>query len=308
MTAPSPTKPSTTKLKKTSVGEAPPGARKREKVGRAARRARSPLALLAITGAFMWVASCTAVVEPGQPLELTKVEVAALRGEMEASPADLERPVVVLSGYHAWPSMADRLADRLAAVTSGDRDDFVDVAYTNVGEFDKMVSRAILTVDAAFPSDDPRETVEVDVVGISAGGLVARAAAMPLHKGLARDKRLKIRRLYTLGTPHRGALLAERIAPDPAAKDMVQGSDFLRSLDEDLPGIDYEIYPYAHLNDTWVGATRSAPPGYDPVWTGGRRMFSHFGVSDNKMFILDIARRLRGDEPLASEPTPPPRD
>lgn len=275
---------------------------------RAAGRFRSPLLFVAITGAFMGIASCTTVVVPGQSISLSPEESAALRLEMQRDTVELERPVVILSGYHAWPSMADRLADRIAKMTSGDRSDVLDIAYTSKGDFADIVPFAIEKIEERFPSDDPDETVEVDVIGISAGGLVARAAALPLDEGLPRAKRLKIRRLFTMGTPHRGAILAEKIAPDQAAKDMIAGSDFLEQLDAALPDVDYEIYPYAHLNDTWVGATRSSPVGMPAYWTGGLRMFSHFGVSDNKLFQLDIARRLRGEEPVALPPTVPPRD
>lgn len=254
------------------------------------------------------IGSCTTVYVEGQSIHLTPAEIYEKRRELQKDPVALERPVIVLSGYHAPPTMTARLASRIASLTSGDRDDTLSIAYTFQSDFDDIVPHVLRKIEERFPSDDPEETIEVDVVAISAGGLVARAASLPLEPDDIRSKRLKIKRLFTLGTPHRGAILAERIALDRAAKDMIQGSDFLNKLDAALPEIDYEIYPYAHLNDQWVGATRSSPFGMDPYWTGGRKMFSHFAVGDNWMFVLDIALRLRGQEPIAAEPSTPPRD
>src|SRR6185369_10092730 len=118
------------------------------------------------------------------------------------------------------------------------------ISYTFGTRFDTLARTVIERVEATWPSDNPEETVEVDVVGVSMGGLVARWAALPpadrfregaAHNPGATGKRLRIRNLYTLGTPHRGAILANLIAPDPIARDMRAGSGFLRTLDARLP-------------------------------------------------------------------------
>lgn len=273
------------------------------------KRALGLTALLSlIIAGVISIGSCTTVYVDGQSILLTPAEIYEKRQELKQGPIELQRPVVVLSGYHAWPTMAGRLKERIAMLTEGNEDRVISVAYTFKGDFNDMVPHAIREIEKRFPSDDPDETIEVDVIGISAGGLVARAAALPLADNDPRPKRLKINRLFTMGSPHRGAILAEKIALDAAAKDMIRGSAFLTRLDEALPEIDYEIYPYTNLNDTWVGATRASPVGMVPYWTGGRKMFSHFGVSDNWMFILDIAMRLRGETPIAAPPSEPPRD
>ena len=72
-------------------------------------------------------------------------------------------------------------------------------------------------------------------------------------------KRLKVRRIFTLGTPHRGAILADRIALDSAARDLRPGSEFLHRLDEALPHAGYELLCYAHTNDR-TGPGRAERP------------------------------------------------
>lgn len=260
---------------------------------------------------------CTHVHVPNPAFSVSRDEVLREYERLRETPAPLPRPVVVLNGYRSVPTLAQRVRSRLCELTSDDRERFLDVSYFFGSEIDPIVRRAVESVEARWPSDDPAWTVEVDVVGISMGGLIARAAAMP--EDALRDpaapppdapprKRLRIARLYTLGTPHRGARIAETIAPDPAARDMRAGSAFLARLDAGLSDATYELVCYTQLRDTWVGATRAAPPGHFPVWTGGTVWFSHFTMCDNKLLLADIARRLRGLEPIAVAGDPPPSD
>lgn len=246
------------------------------------------------------------VPNPAYPLSNSEVrdELDRLR---DAEPAALERPVVILAGYRAIPSMALRLADRLAYLTGAPREQFYAISYTFGSNMDTIAELITARVERRWPSDDPDATIEVDVVGISMGGLIARHAALPQDQRDFTGKRLRIHTLYTLASPHRGALLAERVAPDKAARAMRPGSAFLERLDAALDSADYTLVPYAVLNDDWVGATRTAPPGMDPIWSPGSRFFSHFNVSDDPRVLADLARRLRGEEPLAS-PSPPPHD
>jgi hypothetical protein len=234
----------------------------------------------------------------------SRAEIRAELRRMRADPTPLERPVVVLGGYKAWPVMAGALRGQLVRLTSQEPGDIIDVSYTLRGDIDKAVAIAIDRIERAFPSADPDRTREVDVVGISMGGLVARRAAM--DRG---GKRLRIRRLFTLASPHGGAKLAERIRPDRASRDMRAGSAFLDELDRAWPGTADEVYPYAVLNDTWVGATRTMPPGHDgALWTRGSVVASHFTVSANRRIVADIALRLRGEPPLSGAPSPPLSD
>ena len=116
----------------------------------------------------------------------------------------------------------------------------------------------------------------------------------------------------TIATPHRGALLAENtpIIEDRAVTDMYRSSLFLVKLEEAYKG-DYEIIPYARLNDGVVGTINTAPPGRTPIWVSGPVVGgSHLTINEDKRILADIARRLRGEEPrgVEGEPLPPSSD
>lgn len=199
------------------------------------------------------------------------------------------------------------LAWRLRLLTGADRDRVLAISYPFRGDIDTIVPMVVDRIEARWPSDDPERTTEVDVVGISMGGLIARAA----EAGHALDdghKLLNINRLYTLATPHRGATLANHFRLDPAARDMKPGSEFLEWLNAELEHAEYDLICYARLHDGWVGATNTAPPGHDPIWLGGLAWGSHFTITQDRRILADIALRLRNEEPIAPEPSPPPHD
>lgn len=249
---------------------------------------------------------------------------AVIRAEltrMQQQPAPLARRVVVLAGYRAPAVSTKSLAARLAELTSRDPADFLPIAYPNAGTFAQAQHKVIDAIDARWPSDDPAQTVEVDVVAISMGGLVARSlAASPAVEGspfedrpesaAAPAKRLRVRRLFTLATPHQGALIAKVVAPDPAAEDMIPGSPFLARLNARPPAapLDFELVCYGSLRDGWVGARNTAPPWTNPVWTPGLLLGTHFFVQHDPRILADLARRLRAEWPLAHRPSPPPSD
>jgi hypothetical protein len=134
------------------------------------------------------------------------------------------------------------------------------------------------------------------------GGLIARAAAIPA----AGRKRVRIARLFTLGTPHRGARLAPYIPLDPLVRNMRPGSDLLKRLDGHRP--DYELRCYARLRDSWVGARNAAPAGTQPLWKPGPLIMSHQTISTDSLIRADIARCLRNEAPFAVQGSPSPRD
>lgn len=246
---------------------------------------------------------------PAFPLSMVDAQDELLR--MRESTVPLERPVVILAGYRSWPMLVQGVRYRLFPVTSGNGDDFLPVSYMFGGDIEKIAGLVTRRIDERWPSGSSDETIEVDVIGVSMGGLVARVASLPLGDlpggEETRSKRLRINTLYTMGTPHQGAILAERVAPDTAARSMKPGSEFMEYLNAQLEQHEFEIVPYAHLNDTWVGATNSAPPGQEPIWTGGTRVMSHFSITTDDRIMADLARRLRGEQPWGS-PSTPPRD
>jgi pimeloyl-ACP methyl ester carboxylesterase len=222
---------------------------------------------------------------------------------MRREPVGLQRPLLVLAGWRA-PSGSVRLLGRqLAALTGGDRSEVLPIAYplaSSIGASQRVLERAI---DRAWG----RPPGEVDIVAISMGGLLARRAALPRDRGGA--GLFRIARLFTLGTPHRGARLAGVLRPDACCRDMRPGSPFLRGL-EGAAGPESgigELVCYARLRDTMVGARNCAPPGREPIWKPGPIILSHVLIALDPLIRLDIARRLRGEEPIARGESRPPR-
>jgi len=228
---------------------------------------------------------------------------------MTQDPKALDRPLVVLGGYRAPYTLVGMMSGRLTRMTSGVRADALGIAFMLEGSIEAAADRAVAKIDERWPGEDPEWTVEVDVVGISMGGLVARYAwAVGERSDGTPRKKLRIARLFTIATPHRGATLADSIAPDRAARQMRAGSELLGVLDRADGSRDFEMVCYARTRDAMVGATRSAPPGEHPHWLHGPLLFGHLTVARDWRIAVDIARRLRGDEPLALESSTPPRD
>lgn len=266
-------------------------------------------------------AGCVHLSEPGHGGPVTLASAREELKRLEHSPVPVRRPIVVLSGYHTPSMHASPLAAKLVKATSGREQDVLLVSYPGLFNIDEVAQAAVEEVERRWPCEDADKTIEVDVVGVSMGGIIARWAALPpserVRAGTAEKpeatlntagKRLNVVRLFTYASPHRGATLAKHLAIDDAAKDLKPGSDLLATLDAAWERRGYEITCYAHTRDTIVGATNTAPPGVNPIWTDGTLAFSHFAVVSNPMFISDTARRLRGEEPLLQAAEAPPRD
>jgi pimeloyl-ACP methyl ester carboxylesterase len=165
--------------------------------------------------------------------------------------------------------------------------------------------RLLRAVDRAFPGEDPTWTTEVDVIAQSMGGLVARYAALPPPEETGR--RLRIARLFTISTPHRGARLAWLPTLHPLHRSMRPGSPVLQELQSACPQTRYELYPYVGYHDLVVGREHAAPEGRTAWWVDtGPPGLAHLGAMVDPRILADIARRLRGEEPFTrARPAPP---
>jgi pimeloyl-ACP methyl ester carboxylesterase len=256
------------------------------------------------TGACLSLAACT-YNGPRNPALTTDAvaferELDLVRARLRENPVALPRPVVIVSGYLDPGIASQGIAKALAQLTTGDRADFlvfnprnpesVQEAAVELGEF---ISRELTGSAGAI------ETPEVDVVGLSLGGVVARLAA----EETVRWPRLNIRRLFTIASPHTGAELAPRFRfLSPVLDDISPGSTFLAELNARTAVHDYEFVPYAIRNDGIVGYENQAPPGENAYWVRGRLFGSHLAVNMDDTILTDIALRLRGEPSLFKGP------
>jgi hypothetical protein len=243
------------------------------------------------------------------------IDAAALNAELRrvrSEPVALSRPVVVVSGWRA-PILAPRLTSaRLARLTSHRPADFIPVSIMTAPSLDGAANMLIDAVANALTEGDRAAIPEVDIVAISMGGLASRLAAAPRDSLGPRGANLhaeplRIARLFTLATPHAGASLAEIVALDTCAKEMRPGGPVFQTIDDSLAAHPIDIIAYTRLRDGMVGAQNTAPPGMNPIWIDGPPVLAHLAITTDKRIMLDIARRLRGESPIASPGSPPPR-
>jgi hypothetical protein len=166
-------------------------------------------------------------------LVVVLVAVAALvvlRGRSARVDQRAAGPVLLVPGYGGGTADLDRLAARLAA--SGHRAEVVAPLDGGTGDLAAQASRLGALVSARLAAG----AASVDVVGYSAGGVVARIWATQLG-GAAHA-----RRIVTLGSPHHGTDVAQLAAAvsggacPRACQELVPGSDLLARLPDTAPG------------------------------------------------------------------------
>jgi triacylglycerol lipase len=133
-------------------------------------------------------------------------------------------PVLLVPGYGGGTSGLEQLASRLRA--AGHQASVLSLPGDGTGDLDVQAAALDIAVRSALAAGAP----SVDVVGYSAGGIVARIWARD-HDGAGRA-----RRIVTLGSPHHGtdlAAVAGLLAPGscpPACQQLAPGSDLISDL------------------------------------------------------------------------------
>jgi triacylglycerol lipase len=139
--------------------------------------------------------------------------------------------------------------------------------FRSIHEFARILADEVEKVMAESQSD------QVDLVGQSMGGLVIRSY---LAEG---SSQAKIRRVVTLGSPHRGTKLAV-FGLGQAAKEMVPGSAFLESLNQGVQipegGRFYAIYT---IVDNMILPNESTKLTWDGVKNLETRIVNHVGLA-----------------------------
>jgi hypothetical protein len=226
---------------------------------------------------------------------------------MAREPKALPRPVVILGGWHS-PGLANWSVEAVVRpATSAKSEDFLSVTYPL-----SLSIKGAANIAVAAMKDRGLWGKEVDFIGVSMGGIIARALAA----GALGHEPTPSRRIFTIATPHRGAKIAKVAIIDSCAWDLRPGSKLLERLNNGLNternGDGPELFCYGALRDWWIGAPNTAPPGMHTRWIdvapGLGRLCSHFAINHDRRVLLDIARRLRGDTPLSGDGTQPPRE
>lgn len=231
------------------------------------------------------------LIDPAFPVTLSQADT-QLRHFRDQRVA-LERPLVVVGGF-LDPFLAEVVLLHQLGRYLDDDAPRCGVSFVAWDSFDGCRRKLIDKVQRSWPSNNEHWTTEVDVLAFSMGGLVARHAALPLGTGArGPQRRLKINRLFTIASPHRGANWAPLGVFNPLAQSMKKGSTFLERLDAALPAAPYTLLPYVRRGDWIVGADNAAPPDRDAWRVAARPLrFSHLQAVDDRRILADVLRRL----------------
>lgn len=267
---------------------------------------RASCLVILILTSYAALGGCSSANQMNPSFPLTVGDANEALKEMRDDPKPLERPVLVIGGWMNTGLMTSRLAGVLRGCAADDNK-IAHVAMVGYSTFDRCRERVIRAVDEELgttpESIAANETIEVDVVAFSMGGLVARYAAAERTDGA---KRLNIKHLYTIATPHCGANMAPLAGFEPRALEMQHGSALLSLLNNNIPDPGYELTAYVRLGDLTVGQDNCALPGSCAWWVPNRPFEgAHNDAFRDPRILADIARRLRGETPFTRTPAAP---
>lgn len=242
-------------------------------------------------------AGCVGPANPSFDVPMPEAEQ-ALR-ELAERPARLDRPLVILGGWADERKAVDAMTAAFVPLLGPD-EQMLGVSFADCGSFEAAREKLLGSVAATFGAQTP-----VDVVAFSMGGLVARAAAKEHPDG----RRLRLVRLFTISTPHRGAKLADVFGFGPLERGMRSNSQFLAGLNgagAAASALEYELQSYVLRDDWVVGDVNAAPPGATPWWLPPQPWTdTHNAAFGDPRILADIALRLRHEPPLSHPPPAP---
>ncbi|GAA4080267.1 esterase/lipase family protein [Actinomadura miaoliensis] len=249
----------------------------------------SPRRRALVVGVAVLVAVVVAVVA---------VRVVGGGGDGDAPPQDRPGPVVLVPGYGGGAGGLRVLADRLRR--DGRQAFVLDLPGDGTGDLREQARALDRRVGEALRGGAP----SVDVVGHSAGGVVARLWAAE-HDGAR-----KARRIVSLGSPHRGAQLAAAgtafgAAACPAAcRQLAPGSDLLRDLGGRVPGRPAWMSVWTSLDETVTPPESARLGGAVNVVVQDVCPNARTGHADlpSDPYVMGIVLRALGTAPL-TEPS-----
>lgn len=252
---------------------------------------------IALGAVALALASCVTTPCPPNPsFPVSDTDAAVDLDRMSAQPVAVDRPVVFVAGIGEPGISSGSIMSTIERTIAGP---MAEVHFFDEATFDGARQKLLKEVATAFGTDIDH-IPEVDVVAFSMGGLVARHAAIPDPVG----RRLRVRRMFTICTPHEGARMGAFPIGTPQSDDMNQTSDFLEHLRcEKRP---YAMVCYARLDDATVGEEFAAPAGEALWWVPTPNgEYSHMHAFTDRRILADIARRLRGEAPFSTLPAAP---
>jgi len=260
----------------------------------------NPLGLMLAIGPVTLLSLACAAQPINPSFPITQEQATRDMKRMAASPESLLRPLVIIGGFGDVGVVTCCVGGRFNSLVTDHR--IVTVALGDCFSMEGCRKKVIDAVEAKYPSVDPATTTEVDVIGMSMGGVVARYASLPPSES---GRRLRIARLFTISSPLRGSNQADWCpAVHPLISPLRHGSTLLAKINSVEP--EYPVFSYVRLGDIAVGASNASEPGQGVWWLPSPALESaHNGAMFDLRILADVARRLRGEPGWASSPPAP---
>jgi hypothetical protein len=260
----------------------------------------SPRRRVLVAAVVVFVAAAAVLVVATVGVRLAVKAVGALGGDRALPPQNRPGPVLLVPGYGGSRVGMDGLAYALAynRRTAGRTMTVVPIPGDGTGD---------LRLSAKALDDQVRRALQggapsVDIIGYSAGGVVARLWVQE------HDGRHKARRVVTLGSPHHGAQLAAAGAAGvpgacpTACQQLVPGSRLLADLPEPAPTPPHWLSVWTDQDQTVTppdsarldGATNVAVQAVCP----GRPVSHSTLLSDS--FVVELVAGALGPGPIAT--------
>ena len=258
------------------------------------------LAQALITASFLASVGGTRSPIENPSFDISEPDAAVDLSQAAQHPVRLQRPLVILGGLFDVGVGPMAYEAKLRRCVRGK---IIRIAFADCLSLAQCRKRVSDRLDAELGVANAKQTVEVDVIGQSLGGLIGAYSALD---DPALGKRLNVNRLFTISSPLQGAKLATRVPWDVFSiqRDCRPGNAIAKRLA--TTPITYELYSYTRLRDPTVGALYAALPGHSLYWVDTPRFQSaHAGAFADPRLMLDIVRRLRGETPIAHDPPAP---
>jgi len=208
--------------------------------------------------------------------------------DVQQLPDDGFRPVIFAHGWGCHPAHFAGFRQYFGLMG---RTRSYAVDFTDLETLDEMAVRLREFVAQVVSRNELPDDAQVDIVGFSMGGLVARLA---LQDG---ETRARVANLVTLATPHSGTYLA-RFAATPVTLDLRPGSPAMQRLKEAQQAEDDPDGP--RVVALWSAGDTVVVPAEGAQLEGAENIeleeFTHFGFLMHPRAWETVLRLLDDDD------------